>query len=291
MTVEEQLKHSVLLVDDEPGIREGLAMLLRRRGFEVHTAGDCAAAAHQLATQSFDVVVTDWRLPDGLALSFAADSPAPVVAVSGHPEEVQVVGSIRDVMAKPVRPAQLLERIAATVVPAAANDADEVTMPRDVQRVMDDVLAQLPEGLEASCHDDGTFVVLRVPLPSGDLPIIRSLGGDLRILATATGRELELRLCRDGRPDANTPVVRLNETWPVCDSFAVDCDGTDIAPDTFSSWLDCVEKHHAEGGEIRLLNVPDRLESITSVWETTHDMPIRERVGPRLSAELTELWS
>jgi DNA-binding NtrC family response regulator len=48
-----------LLVDDEPGIREGLAMLLRRRGFEVHTAGDCATAAERLANQTFDVVVTD----------------------------------------------------------------------------------------------------------------------------------------------------------------------------------------------------------------------------------------
>ena len=47
-----------LLVDDEPGIREGLAMLLRRRGFEVTTAGDCAAAAAALDAQNFDVVVT-----------------------------------------------------------------------------------------------------------------------------------------------------------------------------------------------------------------------------------------
>lgn len=277
-----------LLVDDEPGIREGLAMLLRRRGFEVHTAGDCAAAQHQLATQTFDVVVSDWRLPDGLALTFAFDSPAPVVAVSGHPEEVEVSGSIRDVMAKPVRPAQLLERIAAVV---ASIEEEDVCASKDVQRVIDDVLAQLPEGLDATCHDDDTFVVLRVPLPSGDLPTIRSLGGDLRIVATATGRELELRLCRDGRPDANTPVVALGDAWPSCNSFAVDCDGTDAAPDTFSTWLEDVGKHHAQGGRICLLNVPERLESVTSIWETTHDMPIRERVGPRLSAELTELWS
>ncbi len=284
-----------LLVDDEPGIREGLAMLLRRRGFEVHTAGDCAAAQQQLATQTFDVVVTDWRLPDGLALTFAENSPAPVVAVSGHPEEVQITGSIRDVMAKPVRPAQLLERIAVTVAPAVDHgvddEADEVTLPRDVQRVLDDVLAQLPKGLEVSCHDDGTFVVLRVPLPNGDLPTIRSLGGDLRIVPTTAGRELELRLCRDGRPDANTPVVVMGDAWPLCDSFAVDCDGIDAAPDTFSNWLNGVATYHAQGGRICLLNVPERLEPITCAWETTHDMPMRERVGPRLSAELTELWS
>lgn len=45
------------------------------------------------------------------------------------------------------------------------------------------------------------------------------------------------------------------------------------------------------GGRICLINVPEHLESITSVWESTHDMPMRERVGARLSAELAELWS
>jgi len=283
-----------LLVDDEPGIREGLAMLLRRRGFEVHTAGDCAAAKHQLATQTFDVVVTDWRLPDGLASDFAVACPAPVVAVSGHPEEVERTGSIRDVMAKPVRPAQLLERIAACVTSSAPEPSEQLSLPRDVQRVIDDLLAQLPDGpdgIDASCHDDGTFVVLRVVLPEGSMPTIRSLGGDLRIVATGTSRELELRLCRDGRPDANRLVVGIKDTWPTSDSFALDCDGIDVAPDAFSNWLSDVEKYHARGGRICLLNVPERLEPITSVWERTHDMPMRERVGPRLSAELTELWS
>ena len=279
-----------LLVDDEPGIREGLAMLLRRRGFEVHTAGDCAAAREQLQTQVFDVVVTDWRLPDGIAKAFAVASPAPVIAVSGHPEEVERAGAICEVMAKPVRPAQLLERIAACVEPSQSQ-APAASLPRDVQRVVDDVLAQLPAQSEATCHDDGTFVMLRVRLPAGAPPVVRSRGGDLRTVTTQNGQELELRLCRDGRPDASTPVAPIAAAWPAVRSFALDCDGTEASPEQFQNWLRAVAKHRAQGGRICLLNVPERLESITSVWESTHDMPMRERVVPRLSAELTELWS
>jgi CheY-like chemotaxis protein len=280
-----------LLVDDEPGIREGLAMLLRRRGIEVDTAGDCAAAAEHLANQVFDVVVTDWRLPDGVALSFAADCPAPVLAVSGHPEEVECSGSIQAVMAKPVRPQQLLDRITACGAAPPAEAEDDAELPRDVKFVIDDVLAQLPDGLDVACHDDGTFVVVRVKLPDGDIPTVNNLGGDLRILGDQGSRELELRLYRDGRLDTTTAVARLEDAWPQCDVFALDCHGTAVDGPTYSALLADVAKHHARGGRIFLLNVPKRLDSITSVWANDHDMPMRERVGPRLSAELADLWS
>ncbi len=278
-----------LLVDDEPGIREGLAMLLRRRGFEVTTAGDCAAAAAALDAQNFDVVVTDWRLPDGTAVRFAASCPCPVLAVSGHPEEVEQIGAIREALAKPVRPQQLLDRIAACV----QSDDAEATGPelaRDVRRVVDDVLAQLPEGTAVTCHDDGTFVVLRAKVQDG-VGGIRHLGGDLRLVGEGDRRELELRLCRDGSADPETLVVPIGGSWPADEEFALDCTGVDATEQTFSAWCESVAKRNAAGGRICLLNVPQELEPITAVWETTHDMPMRGHVGPRLSAELAELWS
>lgn len=285
-----------LLVDDEPGIREGLATLLRRRGFEVHTAGDCAEARTQLGSQRFDVVVTDWRLPDGVASAFAIDCVSPVLAVSGHPEEVQRAGAICEVLAKPVRPNVLVERIAACAKPTQPEQPPEPELVLDVQRVIDDVLAQLPDGVEATLYDDGTFVVLRAALPDGYVSTVRSQGGDLRVLESSERRELELRLFRDGRSDTDETVAPVGNAWPDhevsdCSSIALDCAATDATPQVFALWLRTVQERRAKGGKICLINVPDRLDSITSVWERTHDMPMRERVGPRLSAELAELWS
>ena len=77
-----------LLVDDEPGIREGLAALLRLRGHEVHTAADLAQASALASSHEFDLVLTDWRLPDGTALPLFDQGAAPIVVISGHPEEV-----------------------------------------------------------------------------------------------------------------------------------------------------------------------------------------------------------
>lgn len=279
-----------LLVDDEPGIREGLAMLLRRRGYEVHTAGDCGAAAAALADQAFDVVVTDWRLPDGTAATFAADCACPVLAVSGHPEEVTQTGAIRDAMAKPVRPNALLEKIADLVGDDASADA-EVELTPDVRAVVDDLLAQLPGAVDVTCDDDGTFVVLRARLVDGAPAGVRARGGDLRVRAVAGGSEWELRLCRDGRPAPDMRVVAIEGPWPDGGDFALDCDGAACDAEEFDRRCAEVAGRIAAGGNICLLNVPDRLEPVTTAWEKTLEMPMRTQVGPRLSAEVTELWS
>ena len=279
-----------LLVDDEPGIREGLAMLLRRRGYEVETAADCAGAVAALGAQTFDVVVTDWRLPDGTAGAFAASCDCPVLAVSGHPEEVDRVGAVRDAMAKPVRPDALLARIDELLCSSDRDDA-ELTLCRDVQEIVDDVVAQLPADADVSCHDDGTFVVLRVCSPDGRPPRVRARGGDARIVGAGRGCALEVRLCRDGRPEVDLPVVPVDAAWPSLQAFGLDCQDTVADGDTFAGWCAAVAERNASGGRICLLNVPERLDSTTAVWERTHDMPMRARVGPSLPAELTELWS
>ncbi len=54
----------LLVVEDEPNIRELLATSLRFAGFEVHVAADGATALKQAATHQPDLVVLDVMLPD-----------------------------------------------------------------------------------------------------------------------------------------------------------------------------------------------------------------------------------
>ncbi len=60
----------ILVVDDESALRRILARILEREGYEVATAGDATAARELLATNSFDLVITDITMPgeDGLSL-------------------------------------------------------------------------------------------------------------------------------------------------------------------------------------------------------------------------------
>jgi DNA-binding NtrC family response regulator len=56
---------SVLVVDDEPGICAALAANFARKGWHVSTAGSVGEAAQQLERQTFELVVSDIRMPDG----------------------------------------------------------------------------------------------------------------------------------------------------------------------------------------------------------------------------------
>jgi two-component system, OmpR family, response regulator MprA len=55
---------SVLMVDDNPAMREAIARSLARRGCAVTTAADAAEALASLRRQSCDVVVTDLNMPE-----------------------------------------------------------------------------------------------------------------------------------------------------------------------------------------------------------------------------------
>jgi DNA-binding NtrC family response regulator len=56
---------SVLIVDDEQGIRHGLENLFRREGFSVHSAADFESSVAQAAAVPVDVAIVDLRLRTG----------------------------------------------------------------------------------------------------------------------------------------------------------------------------------------------------------------------------------
>ena len=59
------MSQKILVVDDEPSMREMLGIMLRREGFEVLLAESRAMAAAVLARGPVDMLITDVKLPDG----------------------------------------------------------------------------------------------------------------------------------------------------------------------------------------------------------------------------------
>jgi class 3 adenylate cyclase len=59
---------TILVVDDEPSLRETMALLLRKRGHRVREADGVTAAVRILASDPPDLVLTDLRMADGVGL-------------------------------------------------------------------------------------------------------------------------------------------------------------------------------------------------------------------------------
>ena len=64
---------AVLVVDDEPDIRELLGITLERMDIDVCACADIAAAKAQLTRREFQLCLTDMRLPDGVGLELVRE--------------------------------------------------------------------------------------------------------------------------------------------------------------------------------------------------------------------------
>ena len=102
----------VLLIDDETVFVEGLAGILTRRGMKVQSANDGLTALDLLASESYDVLVLDLRMPgmDGVELLKAMrerNINTPVVVLTGHLSIKQVADALKEgaaeVVLKPCR--------------------------------------------------------------------------------------------------------------------------------------------------------------------------------------------
>lgn len=118
----------VLIVDDDPALREMLATYLSGQGFQVRTVGDGPGLDAELARETPDVLLLDLMLPgeDGLSLTRRLRShlQIPIVMLSARGEDVdRIVGlelGADDYLAKPFNPRELVARLRAVLRRPAA---------------------------------------------------------------------------------------------------------------------------------------------------------------------------
>src|SRR5262245_54212419 len=112
------LGQSVLVVDDEPGIRGLLASVLRREGFEVRTAADGHEALDSFRNVGADAVLTDVVMPglDGVALLeqlLQINPRVPVLLMTAYGEIDAAVAAMRlgalDYITKPFKRQRVIE--------------------------------------------------------------------------------------------------------------------------------------------------------------------------------------
>ena len=121
----------VLLVDDEPGLRQPLADYLVRQGFGVVQAASAAQARRELPDGAFDIVLLDIMMPgeDGLSLCrhLTETRQLPVIFLTAKGEATdRIVGleiGADDYVVKPFDPRELVARIRSVLRRASRGSA------------------------------------------------------------------------------------------------------------------------------------------------------------------------
>jgi DNA-binding NtrC family response regulator len=196
----------ILLIDDEPELRQALSDVLKDAGHAITEVSDGQAAAALLTDSTFDVILSDVRLPgiDGLALLRLARKEAPLtdfILMTAFAEVGEAVAALKegasDYLTKPIDVDELLHLMG------------RIDSTRSMQRELTEArraLSTRPAGHNRLIGNSAQMTKIRSRIEM----IAPSDAATLIVGESGTGKELVARLIHERSPRANKPFVAVN---------------------------------------------------------------------------------
>ena len=150
--------YQILVIEDEPGIREALRVVLVREGYRVIEAPTAARAQIEARTHKPDLLIVDLGLPDGDGLDLIrrirAWSSIPIVVLSARTLEEQKIAALDagadDFVTKPFSAPELLARVRAGLRRGARGTSGDAPLVFGSVRV--DLAARRAHGVGGEIH-------------------------------------------------------------------------------------------------------------------------------------------
>ncbi|WPO99327.1 sigma-54 dependent transcriptional regulator [Pseudomonas sp. HR96] len=190
-------RQKILIVDDEPDIRELLEITLGRMKLETRSARNCKEARDWLAKEPFDLCLTDMRLPDGTGMELVQHIQqrhpnVPVAMITAYGSLDTAVTALKagafDFLTKPVDLARLRELVGSALRLQAAAPTGE---PLIDERLL---------------GDSPPMLALRKQI----LRLARSQAPVYISGESGSGKELVARLIHEQGPRSALPFVPVN---------------------------------------------------------------------------------
>jgi two-component system response regulator PilR (NtrC family) len=189
-------KPTVLIVDDEPDIRELLAITLSRMELDSKSVADMAGAQRLLGSERFDLCLTDMHLPDGNGLDLVQwmqihSASVPVAVITAHGNVESAVRALKlgafDFVSKPLDLTDLRKLVTTAIKVSSSGDGTTVYGPQLLGQSR--VIQQLRE------------MIMKVARSQAPVHIFGESG---------TGKELVAQLIHESGPRREGPFVPVN---------------------------------------------------------------------------------
>jgi two-component system, sensor histidine kinase and response regulator len=211
----EALSLNVLIVEDNPASRRAMEEVLHGFGIRHMTACSITEASQFAASQSFDLVLLDWDLPEGTApqtvalLRSASRLEGVPVALMTSPVRPELENlplerfGAQAVLAKPFTPTSVADVLTQAVASGASASGDDAGSASDAERDM-----ELARGLRVLLAEDNLF--------NQELMQVILAEAGVEMEAVADGREAVLRVTEEDIPP---DLVLMDVHMPVMDGF------------------------------------------------------------------------
>ena len=192
----------VLIVDDEPDIRELLELTLGRMDLETRAAADVKEAKQFLKDFEFDLCLTDMRLPDGNGIDLVRDMQEthpdlPVAVITAYGNMETAVDALKagafDFVSKPLDINDLRNIVRSALRVNETSESSSKTKPGTTA-------AHRMLGVSEAINKVRSMIE---KLSRGQAPVY--ISGD-----SGTGKELAAKLIHDLGPRANKPFIAIN---------------------------------------------------------------------------------
>ena len=190
--------YHALIVDDEPDIRELLEITLARMDVDCRTAADLAEARDWLARETFDLCLTDMRLPDGNGIDLvrhiqSAHPTLPVAVITAHGNMESAIEALKagafDFVSKPVD-LHMLRDLVSTALKVDRRPTPEKPVDRTASLLgVSEVIRQTRQTITKLARSQAPVYI------SGE---------------SGAGKELAARLIHENGPRADQPFVPVN---------------------------------------------------------------------------------
>ena len=197
-------KEKILVVDDEPGVRQLLKALLERKGYRPTCLERAEDAVKLLGRERFSLILTDLRLPGMKGEEFVVwlkrqRIHTPVIVISAYGDQSKIIEVIKrgadDYLSKPFKPEELEIVVLKSLAKSRLLEENE-QLRKEIAR------GALGGMLGCSKVMEGVFQTLRKISASASTVLLTGESG--------VGKELAAKAIHELSPRAQGPFVEIN---------------------------------------------------------------------------------